>query len=96
MSSHCKDVDEFLKNSDNPEADFRYKLESAVPVKNQAGNPGLIPDHYSFQSFQPIGEFPDGRILIFSNVNQKSYELTLKELNAINLRSAYSFDNVAF
>lgn len=81
MSSHCKDIDDFLKTSDHPVADFNHKLERAAPAEKHAGKSNLNPEDYSFRSFQPLGELPDGRILFSSTLNRKTYDLTLKDLN---------------
>jgi DNA primase len=87
-----KDIDDFLRAAEDPQADFDRLLKAAKIIDNrkskmmghekdnlQAPMAGSLVSQ--FNSFQVLGELEDGRISFWSKVKRKVYITSLKDLN---------------
>ena len=81
-----KDIDEFLRASKDPKADFASLMDAARAIEkgtisDATQGDGTGPLISGFSSFKILGELADGRLAFWSRVKRKIYLTTLKDFN---------------
>lgn len=89
VSPPDKDIDDFLRSSDNPKKDFDDLMSKAriwTEAQGKGNGDGTAPeDPYHFDSFGVLGELEDNRLVFESHDIQKLYILPVRDLTLENL-----------